>query len=144
MKATTDTRTATGHSTRCRAAATGCSSIALHPDEGRLAWTQPGVRMGFTRDENQREEIRDGIRHMAWAETGARQRYLGGPAARAIVRAVLGPRDRAHRVGIARLGGGRRLIGLENALGTRSYVLDLDAEAVHLLDDFKHRQSRIA
>ena len=39
--------------------------------------------MGFTRDENQREEILDGIRQMAWAEIGARQRYLGGPAARA-------------------------------------------------------------
>ena len=109
-----------------------------------MAWTQLGVRMGFTRDENQRVEILHGIRHMAWTETGARHRYLGGPAARAIVRAVLGPRDRARRVGIARLDGGRRLIGLENALGTRSYVLDLDAEAVHLLDEFNHRQPRIA
>ena len=140
----TDTRIATGHSTRCRATATGCSSIALRPDEDRLAWTQLGVRMGFTRDENQRVEILDGIGHMAWAETAARDRYLGGPAARAVGRAVLGPRDRAHRVGIARLDSGRRLIGLENALGTCSYVLDLGAEAVHLLDEFNHRQPRIA
>jgi hypothetical protein len=138
----TDTRIASRYSTRHLVADTGCSATAVNTD--RRAWTQLGVRMGFTRDENQREEILDGIRHMAWAETGARQRCLGGPAARAIVRAVLGPSDRAHRVGIARLGGGRRLIGLENALGTRSYVLDLDAEAVHLLDEFNHRQSRIA
>jgi hypothetical protein len=144
MKATTDTRVATGHSTRCRSAATGCGSIALHPDEYRWAWTQLGVRMGFTRDENQREEILHGIQHMAWTQTGAHHRYLGGPAARAIVRAVLRHADQAHRVGIARLGGGRRLIGLKNALGIRSYVLDLDAEAVHLLDEFNHRQSRIA
>jgi len=100
--------------------------------------------MGFTRDENQREEILHGIRHMAWTETGARHRYLGGPAARVIVRTVMGHADQTHRVGIARLDSERRLIGLEHALGTRSYVLDLDAEAVHLLDEFNHRQSRIA
>jgi hypothetical protein len=137
----TDTRIASRYSTRHLAAHTGCSTTAVNAD--RMAWTQLGVRMGFTRDENQREEILDGIRHMAWAETGARHHYPGGPAARAIARAVLGPRDRANRVGIARLEGGSRLIGLENALGTRSYVLDLDAEAVHLLDEFNHRQSPI-
>jgi hypothetical protein len=138
----TDTRVASRYSSRHVAADTGCSGTARNSD--RMAWTQLGVRMGFTRDQNQREEILDGIRQMAWAEIGARHRYLGGPAARAIFRAVLGPSDRARRVGIARLGGGRRLIGLENALGTRSYVLDLDAEAIHLLDEFNFRQSRIA
>jgi hypothetical protein len=138
----TDTRIASRCSTRHLAADTGCSGTAVNID--RMAWTLLGIRMGFTRHENQREEILDAILHMAWAETGARHRYLGGPAARAIVRSVLGPRDRARRVGIAPLGGGRRLIGLEDALGTRSYVLDLDAEAVHLLDEFNHRQSRIA
>jgi hypothetical protein len=121
---------------------TGCGATAVNPD--RMAWTQLGIQMGFTRDEDQRVEILDGIRRMAWTETGARNGYLSGPAARAIVRAVLGPRGRADRVGIAQLGGGRRLIGLDSALGTRSYVLDLDAEAVHLLGEFNQRQSRIA
>ena len=141
----TDTRIATTYPAPHRAAAVGCSAVALRTDDDRLSWTRLGVRMGFTRDESQRVEILDGIARMAWTETGARHRYLGGPAARAIVRAILGHRrDQLHRVGIARLDGGRRLIGLEHALGTRSFVLDLDAEAVHLLDEFNHRQPRIA
>lgn len=145
LKVTTDTRIATGYPARHRAAAVGCSAIALHTDDNRRSWTKLGIRMGFTRDESQRNEILDGIAQMAWTETGERHRYLGGPAARAIVRAILGHHpDQPHRVGIARLDAGRRLIGLEHALGTRSFVLDLDAEAVHLLDEFHHRQSRIA
>jgi hypothetical protein len=138
----TDTRIATRCSTRHLPADAGCSATAVNTD--RTAWTQLGVRMGFTRDESQRMEILNGIRHMAWTESAARHRYLSGRAARAVVGAVLGHRDRAHRVGIARLDSGGRLIGLENALGTRSYVLDLDAEAIHLLDEFNHHQSRIA
>jgi hypothetical protein len=143
LKVTTDTRFATGHAARNRAAAAVCSAIALHTDGDRLFWTPLGIRMGFTIDESQRMEILDGIAQMSWTETGTRHRYLGGPAARAIVRALLGSSDQAHRVGIARLDGGGQLIGLEH-LGTRSFVLDLDAEAVHLLDEFNHRQPRIA
>jgi hypothetical protein len=61
----TDTRIASRYSTRHVAADTGCSATAVNTD--RMAWTQLGVRMGFTRDENQREEILDDIFHMAWA-----------------------------------------------------------------------------
>jgi hypothetical protein len=141
----TDTRITTGYPARQRAAVAGCSATALHTDDDRLSWTQLGIRMGFTRDDSQRLEILDGIARMAWTETGARHHYLGGPAARAIARAILGAHpDQHHRVGIGRLDAGRRLIGLEHATGTRSFVLDLDAEAVHLLDEFNHRQPRIA
>jgi hypothetical protein len=144
LKVTTDTRIATGYPAR-HWAAVGCSTTALHPDGDRRSWTQLGIQMSFTRDESQRVEILDGIAQMAWTETGTRHRYLGGPAARAIVRAILGHHpDQLYRVGVARLDTRRRLIGLEHALGTRSYVLDLDTEAVHLLDEFNHRQPRIA
>jgi hypothetical protein len=141
----TDTRIATGYPARHRAASVSCSATALHTDDDRLSWTPLGIRMGFTRDDSQRLEILNGVARMAWTETGARHRYLGGPAARAIARAILGAHpDQQHRVGIARLDAGRRLIGLEDALGTRSFVLDLDAEAVHLLDEFNQRQPGIA
>ena len=145
MNVRTDTRTATTYPAPHRATAIGCSAVALHTDHDRLSWTRLGVRMGFTCDESQRLDILDGITRMAWTEPGTRHRYLGGPAARVIVRAILGHRrDQLHRVGIARLDGGRRLIGLEHTPGTRSFVLDLDVEAVHLLDQVNHRQPRIA
>ena len=47
-------------------------------------------------------------------------------------------------IGIAQLDGGGRLIGLEDTVGTRSFVLDLDVEAIHLLDEFNHRQTKVA
>ena len=110
-----------------------------------MSWTRLGVQMGFTCEESQRVEILDGITRMAWTETGTRHPFLGGPAACVIVRAILGRRgDPPHRVGIDRLHDGRRLIGLEHTRGTRSFVLDLDVEAVHLLDQVNHRQPRVA
>jgi hypothetical protein len=145
MNVRTDTRIAAGRLAPHRAAAVDCAAVALDTAHDRFSWTGLGVRMGFTCEESQRLEILDGITRMAWTGTGTRHRYLGGPAARAIVRAILGhPRDQPHRVGIARLHGGGRLIGLDHTLGTRSFVLDLDVEAVHLLDQVNHRQPRIA
>ncbi len=141
---TADTRIAIGRAARHRPVA-GDRPFPLHTDDHHLSWTQLGIRMGFTRDESQRVQILDGIARMAWAETAVRHHNLGGPAARAIARAIIGPHpDQHRRVGIARLDDGRRLIGLEHALGTRSFVLDLGAEAVHLLDAVNDRQPRIA
>jgi hypothetical protein len=145
MNVTTDTRSASSYAARRSAAAIDCGAIAEHANDDRRSWTLLGIRMGFTCDESQREEILDGIARMAWTETGTRPRYPGGPAARAILLAILGHRsDRLHRIGIARLDDGGRLIGLEDTVGTRMFVLDLDVEAVHLLDEFSHRQPRIA
>ena len=68
--------------------------------------------------------------------------YLGGQAARTIARAIIGHRhDRLRRVGIAQLAGGRRLIGLEDALANRSFLLDLGAEAIHVLDEVSNHQA---
>jgi hypothetical protein len=39
---------------------------------------------------------------------------------------------------LAQLNGSRHLIGLEDSLGTRSYVLDLDSEAIYVLAEFTH------
>ena len=100
----------------------------------RLTWTALGVRMGFTREQPQRDGILEAIERMTWFAARARPRYLGGPAVRAIVTAVFHPpHEQLCQVGIAPLPDGRQLIGLEDAVGTRSFLLDLDSEAIHLL-----------
>jgi hypothetical protein len=105
----------------------------------RLSWTALGIRMGFTSEQPQRDEILAAIDLMAWTLTPARPPYLDGPAVRAIVNAVFHHRrDQLRLVGVAQLNGGRQLIGLEDSLGTRSYVLDLDAEAIYVLAEFSH------
>jgi hypothetical protein len=105
----------------------------------RLSWTALGVGMGFTSEQPQRDQILAAIDHMAWTQTPARPPYLDGPAVRAIVNAVFHHRrDQLRLVGVAQLNGGRQLIGLEDSLGTRSYVLDLDSEAIYVLAEFTH------
>jgi hypothetical protein len=39
------------------------------------------------------------------------------------------------------LAGGRQLIGLDDGLGTRSYLLDLDSEAIYVLAEFTHTRT---
>ena len=114
-------------------------------DADRLCWTALGVRMGFTSGQPQREEILDAIDRMTWVQTPARPPYLAsldGQAVRAIVTAVVHHgRDQLHMVGSAQLDGGRQLIGLDDGLGTRSYVLDLDLEAIYVLAGFTHART---
>jgi len=99
-----------------------------------LVWTALGVRMGFTRSRPQREEILAAVGRMAWTPAPTRPLPLAPAAARAVVKAVVGDRrDRLRRVGHALLPDGRQLFGLENARGNRSYVLDLDSEAIVVL-----------
>ena len=117
--------------------------MTLSTHDERLSWTQLGVHMGYTAQEPQREEILDAIACMTWTETPARPPYLDGPAVRAILNAVFHHRrDQLHLVGVARLNGGRQLIGLEDTIGTRSYLLDLDAEAIYVLAEFSHPLTR--
>ncbi len=124
--------------------------MTLTTHDQRLSWTQLGVHMGYTADEPQREEILDAINRMTWTDTPTRLPYLRGPAVRAIVNVVFHHRrDHLHLVGVAHLDGGRQLIGLEDTLGTRSYLLDLDAEAIYVLAEFSHplahhQQQRVA
>jgi hypothetical protein len=109
-----------------------------HRDD-QLSWTALGVRMGFTSEAPQREEILAAIDRMIWVQTPARPPYLDGQAVRAIVNAVFHHRrDQLRLVGVAQLNGGRQLIGLQDSLGTRSYVLDLDSEAIYVLAEFDH------
>ena len=116
----------------------------------RLRWTQLGVQMGFTGDERQREVILAAIDRMAWIESPACPPDLGGPAVRAIVAAVFRHRrSQLNLIGTAQLTGGRQLIGLEDTLGTRSFLLDLDAEAIYVLAEFSdplsnHQRNRAA
>jgi hypothetical protein len=105
----------------------------------QMAWTALGVRMGYTSEQSQREEILAAIERMSWTQTPARPPYLDGQAVRAIVNAVFHHRrDQPRLVGVAQLNGGRQLIGLQDSLGTRSYVLDLDAEAIYVLAEFRN------
>jgi hypothetical protein len=113
--------------------------MTLRTHDGRRSWTQLGAHMGYTAEERQRDEILAAIEQMTWTETPGRPPYLDGSAVRAIVNAVFHyRRDQLHpvvRIGASPLNGGRQLIGLEDTLGTRSYLLDLDAEAIYVLAD---------
>lgn len=102
--------------------------------DDRVTWTVLAVRMGFTREQPQRDRILDAVDQMTWIEARARPRHLDGPAVRAIVTAVFHHRrDQLRLIGVAPLADGRQLIGLEDTLGTRSYLLDLDSEAIYVL-----------
>ena len=99
----------------------------------RLTWTALAVRMGFTRDQPQRDRILDAVDQMTWIEARARPPHVNGPAVRAIVTAIFHHHEQLRRVGIAPLPDGRQLIGLEDTLGACSYLLDLDSEAIQVL-----------
>jgi hypothetical protein len=105
----------------------------------QMVWTALGVRMGYTSEQSQREEILAAIERMNWVHAPARPPYLDGQAVRAIVNAVFRHRrGQLRQVGVAQLNGGRQLIGLHDSLGTRSCVLDLDSEAIYVLAEFNH------
>jgi hypothetical protein len=100
-----------------------------------LSWTVLGVRMGFTSAQPQRIEILAAIGRMSWTERPPQHPCLDGSAARAVVKAVAcrRPHPRLYRIGVADLGGERRLIGLEDTAGVGSFVLDLGVEVIHVL-----------
>jgi hypothetical protein len=116
----------------------------------RLCWTALGIRMGFTSQARQREEVLAAIDRMIWSPAADHPRYLDGQAVRAVVNAIFPHRrDQLRRAGIAPLPGGRALIGLEDSLGTASYVLELGSEAIYLLTEFarpltRRRASQVA
>ena len=104
----------------------------------RLSWTQLGVRMGYTSTQVQREQILAARKGMRWTQSLSDLPYPDAPAARAVINAVFAHRpDQLRLLAVAELAGGRRLIGLQDAYGTRSYVLDLDAEAIVVLTEVR-------
>jgi hypothetical protein len=105
---------------------------------GRLSWTVLGVRMGFTSEQPQRIEMLAAIGRkswMSWMECPPQHLWLDGSAARAVVKAVIcrRPNPRLYRIGVADVGGERRLIGLEGTGGVGSFLLDLGVEVIHVL-----------
>ncbi|CCG02875.1 protein of unknown function [Blastococcus saxobsidens DD2] len=100
-----------------------------------LSWTVLGVQMGFTSEQPQRIEILAAIGRMSWTQRPPQHPGLDGSAARAVVKAVACRRThpRLYRLGVADLGGERRLIGLEDTAGVGSFLLDLGAEVIHVL-----------
>lgn len=104
----------------------------------RLVWTALGARTGLTRERAQREEILAAASRMTWSPLSAPPKCAGGPAARAVADAVVRHRRAGLRaVGLAWLGDGQQLIGLEDGFGVRSYVIDLGTEAIHLLTEWR-------
>ena len=92
-----------------------------------------GVGMGFTSEQSQRIEILAAIGRMSWTERPPQHPWLDGSAAGA-VKAVVCRRlhPRLHPIGVADLGGERRLIGLEDTAGFGSFLLNLGVEVIHV------------
>lgn len=105
--------------------------------EIRVSWTVLGARMGYTSELLQRDLILDAAARMTWTDDIARVRYLTGAAVQEVIRAFAGHchLHPLRRVGVAQLNGAQLLIGLEHRGGQRSYLLDLDSEAVHVLSE---------
>lgn len=100
-----------------------------------LSWTALGVRMGFTSEQPQRVEILAAIGRMSWTKRPPHHHCLVGSAARPVAKAAIRrrPHPRLYRIGVADLGGERRLIALEDTAGVVSVVLDLGVEVIHVL-----------
>ena len=111
-----------------------------------LAWTLLSRRLGVTRTAAQRKQILTALDAMDWsADIDICLAHLDGEAAYAIVAAVYHHRrDQLRLVGTAALPDGHQLVGLADADGTRSYLLDLDAEAIHVLAEIPTADPRVA
>jgi hypothetical protein len=112
----------------------------------RLAWTPLSRRLGLTRTARQRKQILTALADMDWsADIDTSLAHLDGEAARAIVAAVYHHRrDQLRLVGTAALPDGHQLVGLQHADGTRSYLLVLGAEAIHVLAEIPTADPRVA
>jgi hypothetical protein len=111
-----------------------------------LAWTPLSRRLGVTRTARQRKQILTALADMDWsADVDTTLAHLDGEAVRAIVAAVYHHRRGELRlVGTAALPDGHQLVGMQDADGTRSYLIDLDAEAIHVLAEIPTADPRVA
>jgi hypothetical protein len=111
-----------------------------------LAWTPLSRRLGVTRTARQRKQILTALADVDWsADIDTCLAHLDGEAARAIVAAVYHHRRHQLRlVGTAALPDGHQLVGLQDTDGTRNYLLDLDAEAIHVLAEIPAADPRVA
>ena len=109
------------------------------------SWTQIGQRLGITSHPAQRALILSAITDLDWSDLPARPAWLQHPAVRSVLAAIFHNRpDQLRRVSAVELGDGRRLIGLQDSLGTRSYLIEQDTpgsggwltEAVHVLNEY--------
>lgn len=110
----------------------------------QLAWTPLSRRLGVTRTAQQRKQILAALAAMNWsADIDRAVTGIRGEAARTIAAAIRRC-DRLGLLGIASLPGGHQLVGIEHADGTRAYLLDLDAEAIHVLAEVPAPDHRVA
>jgi hypothetical protein len=125
--------------TRCPALAGAggrSSAMRLSTQDQQLSWTALGVRMGCATEAPQREDILAAVGRIVWQSATA-QLMFDSPAVQAVVAAIMGRgwRLRIRRVGITQINGGRQLVGVDDAHGTRQHVIDLASlsEALHVL-----------
>ena len=112
----------------------------------QMTWTPLSRRLGVTRTARQRQQILAAIAGIGWsADVPAVLAHLDGEAVRAIVAAVYHHRrDQLRLVGTAALPDGHQIVGITDADGTRSYLLDLDAEGIHVLAEVPAADPRVA
>jgi hypothetical protein len=103
----------------------------------QLVWTAMGVRMGYTTEAPQREDILAAVARIVWQPAASTAVMFHSPAVQSVIAATMGRfwRRHLHRFGITQINGGRELVGVEDKHGTRHYVIDLDclSEAIHVL-----------
>ena len=96
----------------------------VNPARVERRWTPLGRRLGITRHAAQRCALLIAKQHMTWQQPTHCPDVLDDNLVRAVAGAVLDGRIGAVRlVGQRDLGDGRRLIGMQDAAGTRHYLL---------------------
>jgi hypothetical protein len=105
-------------------------------DDRRLSWTHLGTHMGYTATQAQREAILAAIERMTWTTPPVRPDDVGA-AVCSVVRALTRHRfDQLRLLGVAQFTSGAHLVGLEDSLGGRRYLIDLGAEAIYVLAEY--------
>jgi len=108
-------------------------------------WTPLGRRLGITRHAVQRRALLVAMQGMSWQRPTQYKEILDDPIVQAVAGTVLHGRiDVARLVGQRDLGDGRRLIGLQDAAGTRHYLLAQPtpgtdrwlSEVIHVLTEY--------
>lgn len=122
-----------GHRLNNRAGVRQCPAPTV-----QLTWTRLGRAMGVTQSATARDEIGAAAEQMRWVKPHELRLLNQAPARSVVAGIFFGRRDELRRAGVAALasgGAGRRLIGLEDADGSRYFLVHdrCRAEVVYVL-----------
>lgn len=125
------------------APATTATTTQLNTRPAEPVWTPITAVLGLTTSAAQRAQIRDAAAVMTWEPAGhpvhrtaglpCSELGLSGVTQAVAAAAVGGQVDRIRRVGAADMPGGRRLFGLHDPWGARTFLIADGAETVHVL-----------